>query len=519
MNTISTDFLVHTIPGVVEGQGAAMSFNGLLLTTNSQVPKGTLLGLTTIQMVLDYFGSASVEYELAQNYFKGYNGSTQKPGLMYFWQYNTAAVPAYLRGGSMKNVPLNDIKAMSGLLTLTVDGVTASTASISLSAATSQSSAASIITAALAVAFPVELPVCTYDAQAQAFVITSSMDGAISSISYASGTLAPLIKLDQANSAVISPGAAPSVPADDMTLIESLSRNWACFFKSWSNATADEDIAEDLLFAQWTNTATNYAYLPVTTDPNTISLTDTTSLAYLLNGIVLYDANGNPSIQAPPTYSYDNTQVIWNTKNLAAAVAGFAASINVNQPGGWIDFAYLSQSGLTPTCNNRLDAQTLESKRVMFLGDFASRTTGYQITFPGSISGIFDWMNDFLGNTFLRSQLETAWMSLRTQRKSMPFVEASYSLIRQVFAANVFEPAKVLGCVNAGVVLDEIQKTTINSLAGTDDAATQVEQVGYYTHIVPPTAATRNARKLDINCWYTSGGSINRLNISVFNVQ
>lgn len=513
-NTISTDFLVHTVPGVVEGQGAALSFNGLLLTDSTKVPIGTLLGLATPAAVLDYFGVSSAEYALAQTYFKGFDGSTVKPGLLYFWQFARAAVKGYLRGGSMKSVTLDQIKAMSGVLTLTVDGVTASTASINLTAATSQSNAAAIITTALTAAFPVELPVCTYDSIQNAFVITSSVTGTISSISFGTGAIAPLLKLDAANGAVRSPGAAIATPAGDMTMIDALSRGWASFFKTWEST-----ISEDLLFAAWVNTSTNYAYLPWTDDPNTISTSDTTSLAYLLNGITIYDANGNPTELAPATNDYDNTMVVWNNADMAAALSGFMASINVNQPGGWIDFAYLAQSGLASTVNNRTDAQTLESKRVMFLGDFASRTTGYKVTFPGAVSGIFDWLNDFLGNTHIRSQLETAWMSLRTQRKSMSYTESTYSLIRQVFSSTVFEPAKVLGAVNAGVFLDDIQKTTINSLTGSDDAATQVEQQGYFIHIVPPTAATRNARKLDINTWYTSGGSINRLNISVFNVQ
>jgi hypothetical protein len=132
---------------------------------------------------------------------------------------------------------------------------------------------------------------------------------------------------------------------------------------------------------------------------------------------------------------------------------------------------------------------------------------------------VFDWLNDFLGNRYIRAQLEQAWMDFRSQRKNLPFNDASYSTIVQVFANNVFEPAKTLGAVNSGVALDEIQTIEINTLANVDDAARLVEQNGYYIKVIPATTAQRNARVLDINSWYTSGGTINRVNMSVFLVQ
>jgi len=508
--TISTDFLVSTVPGVVSGMGQSIQFNGMILTDSTKVPIGSIQPFTNLAAVLAYFGSASAEYDMAQYYFKGFTGSTQKPGMLYFFQFNTAAVSAYLRGAAYAGT-LDQLKAItSGGLALTVDGVAQTVSAINLSTATSFSNAASLINTAAGVKFN-----CTYDTQLQSFVITSTTTGALSTVTYpTTSPLATLLNLPQASGGVLSQGAAIADPATYMTALDAANRNWVSF-----STTFEPDLATKLEFAQWVNGSENYTYVAWDTEAALPLSSDSTSFAYLINGVTTVDANGNTTVVTAPTYDYDNTVVVYNTAAIAAALMGFMASVNLNQPQGWVDYAYLQQSGLASSVSNRTTAEILESKRTYFIGDFASPTTAYKMGWAGAISGVFDWLNDFLGNRYIRAQLEQSWMDFRTQRKNLPFNDASYSSIKQVFANNVLEPAKVLGAVNSGVALDEIQTIAINALANVDDAAKLIEQTGYYIKIIPATVAQRNARVLDVNVWYTSGGTINRVNISVFLVQ
>jgi len=509
--TISTEFLVSTVPGVVSGQGQSIQFNGLILTDSTSIPIGSIQPFTNLAAVLAYFGSASVEYDMAQYYFKGFNGSTQKPGMLYFFQFNTTDVAAYLRGGTYTGT-LNDLKAITaGAITIDIDGTPETVSAINLSSATSFSNAAGLISTAAAGAFD-----CSYDAQLQAFVITSPTAGAIiSTIAYpTTSTLATLLNLPQASGGVLSQGADIADVATYMDAVDAANRNWVSF-----STTFEPDIAGKLEFAQWVNGSQNYSYIAWDTEAATALSSDSTSFAYLINGVTTVDANGNTTVVTAPTYDYDNTVVVYDTSAIAAALQGFMASVNLNQPGGWVDYAYLQQSGLASSVSSRTTAEVLESKRVYFLGDFASPTTAYKMGWAGAISGVFDWLNDFLGNRYIRAQIEQAWMDFRSQRKNLPFNDASYSTIVQVFANNVFEPAKVLGAVNAGVALDEIQTIEINTLANVDDAARLVEQNGYYIKVIPATTAQRNARVLDVNAWYCSGGTINRVQVSVFLVQ
>ena len=508
--TISTAFLVNTVPGVVSGQGQSIQFNGMILTDSTSVPIGSIQPFTNLAAVLAYFGSASAEYDMAQYYFKGFTGSTQKPGMLYFFQFNTAAVGAYNRGAAYAST-LDALKLITaGTLALDIDGVTESVTAIDLSTATSFSNAAALIDTAAGIKFN-----CSYDTQLRSFIISSPTTGATSTIDYpAVSALSTLLNLPQASGGVLSQGAAIADPATYMTALDAANRNWVSF-----STTFEPDLATKLEFAQWVNGSENYAYIAWDTEESLPLSSDTTSLAYLINGVTTVDANGNTTVVTAPTYDYDNTVVVYNTAAIAAALMGFMASVNLNQPQGWVDYAYLQQSGLASSVSNRATAEILESKRVYFIGDFASPTTAYKMGWSGAISGVFDWLNDFLGNRYIRAQLEQAWMDFRTQRKNLPFNDASYSSIKQVFANNVMEPAIVLGAVNAGVILDEIQTIAINTLANADDAAKLIEQVGYYIKIIPATVAQRNARVLDVNVWYTSGGTINRVNISVFLVQ
>jgi hypothetical protein len=482
----------------------------MILTDSTKVPIGAIQPFTNEAAVLAYFGSASAEYEMALYYFKGFDGSTQKPGVLYFFQFNTAAVGAYLRGAAYADTLAKLQAITAGALTIVVDGVSQAVTAINLSTSTSFSDAAAKINTAGGIKFG-----CTFDTQLGAFLITSLSTGALSTIDFpATSTLATLLNLPNSSGGVLSQGAEIAIPVTYMTALDAANRNWVPFA-----TTFEPDLTTKLAFSQWVNGSENYAYIAWDTEVALPLSSDSTSLAFLINGVTTVDANGNTTVVTAPTYDYDNTVVVYNNKDIAAALMGFMASVNLNQPQGWVDYAYLQQSGLPSTVSNRATAEILESKRTYFIGDFASPTTAYKMGWAGAISGVFDWLNDFLGNRYIRAQLEQAWMDFRTQRKNLPFNDASYSAIRQVFALNVLEPAKVLGAVNSGVVLDEIQTIAINTLANVDDAAKLIEQNGYYIKIIPATVAQRNARVLDVNVWYCSGGTINRVQVSVFLVQ
>ncbi len=72
-----------------------------------------------------------------------------KAPALYLRSINPASVAAYLRGAAVNGMSIAQLQALSGTLSVVVDGYTFTNASVSLAAATSYSAAATIIQTAL----------------------------------------------------------------------------------------------------------------------------------------------------------------------------------------------------------------------------------------------------------------------------------------------------------------------------------------------------------------------------------
>src|SRR6267154_1562848 len=165
MNNIPASQLVNVIPGVLGAGGNPLSLNAIFLTGDAAVPVGTVMPFSTLADVQDFFGASSVEATLAGIYFAGFAGATTLPGTLYFAQYNTANVGAYLRGGSVAGMTLAQLQALSGTIIVTIDGTAQTSSNINLSGATSFSNAAAIIQTALQGGTPGGAMTVAYDSQ------------------------------------------------------------------------------------------------------------------------------------------------------------------------------------------------------------------------------------------------------------------------------------------------------------------------------------------------------------------
>jgi len=148
MSTIPANLFVSASSSVISAGGSQLQMNGLMLTESTRVPIGTVQSFSTKTAVASYFGASSDEAKYAAIYFAGFEGADKLPGALLLAQYPVTAVAAYLRGGTL-GLTLAQLKALSGSLTIEVDGASFTAASIALSAATSFSNAASLIQAAL----------------------------------------------------------------------------------------------------------------------------------------------------------------------------------------------------------------------------------------------------------------------------------------------------------------------------------------------------------------------------------
>lgn len=486
--SIPASEIVRVVPGVIGAGGSALDLNGLILTTDTAVPVGTVQSFATARDVERFFGGTSTEATLASIYFNGFDNSTRKPGSLLFAQYPNVAAAAYVRGGSMASTTLTQLQALTGILTVTVDGVAKTSTNINLASATSFSNAASIIQAAFT-SFGAS---CIYDAQRAAFVILSATNGAASTISYGSGTIAAGLKLTQATGAVLSQGAVAGVPATNMSAITDITQNWASFMTTFEPNT-DSKVA----FSAWTNSQGNrYVYVGWDTDVAATQQGSTTSWAARIRAS-----------------EYSGSVPVYKDIQHAAFVLGAVASIDFPRTNGRITLAFKSQSGLTFSVTDATTAQTLIGNGYNFYGDYATSNDRFRFFYPGQISGNWKWIDTYVNQIWLNAAFQQALMTLLTQVNSIPYNLDGYTLV-DAACMDPINNAENFGAIRAGVTLSSQQKAQVNNQAGVD-IAEALQTRGWYLQIKDASPQVREARGTPpMTFWYMDGGSVQQITLA-----
>ncbi|WP_277963899.1 DUF3383 domain-containing protein [Pseudomonas sp. RIT-To-2] len=488
--TIPVSQIVQVNPGVLSAAGAAVDINGLILTQSGYVPIGTVPSFASADDVGTYFGDSSTEKALADIYFDGFDNCTKTPGSLFFAQYPAAPVAAYLRSGSLASMTLAQLQALTGSLTVTVDGVAKTAASVSLSAATSFSNAATLLATALGV------PV-TFDAIKSAFIVASSTSGAASTISFATGTLAASLLLTSATGAVTSQGAVAGISSTFMNAVVKVTQNWVNFMTTWEPVTADKTA-----FSTWVNAQNDrYAYVGWDSDVNAKASGSTATW-----GAALKAANISGSIP------------VFGNATHAAFVLAWAGSLDFDRLNGRATLAFRSQSGLSASVTDATDAANLIANGYNFYGAYATAKDGYTFMYPGAISGDWDWADSYINQVWLNANLQGAMIELLQAVNSLPYNAAGYALV-EAACADPLIAALNFGAIRTGTTLSSAQIAEIQNAVGADVSATIIAK-GYYMQIVPATAAIRAARTSPpITLYYADGGSIQKLTVASIEVQ
>jgi len=506
MSTIPASQIVQVTPNVLPAGGNSLDIVGILLTTSARVPIGAVQPFATADDVGSYFGAGSTEHALATIYFTGFDNSNIKPGKIYFTQYPSAAVDAYLRGGTLAGMTIPQLQAIpTGTLTISFDGTPHVAASVNLSTATSFSNAASIIQAA----FSTPPFTVTFDGISSAFVFTGSSSGATHTVDFATdNALSEALKLTAATGAVTSQGADVAVPGPFMDGVKAVTQDWATFMTCFDPDNSGN--ANKLLFAAWANGQNNrFAYVCWDTDdtPST-SVPASTSLGYLLaaneySGTCIV---GNDAITADQVSAAD-----------AAFVCGSAAAIDFNETNGRITFAFKYQQGLGVTATGASAAQNLIANGYNFIGAYATANDRFNFLYPGSVSGKFKWFDNYIDQIWLNNALQLALMVLLTTAKSVPYVPAGYALIEAACMDPILAAVN-FGAIRAGVTLSQAQIAEVNSAAGVKIDQTLTAQ-GWYLQVKDPGAVVRGNRGSPaITLWYTDGQSVQQINLTSVDV-
>jgi hypothetical protein len=554
-------------PSVISAGGSPFSLNGLVLTTSTRVPVGLVMSFGSAALVNAYFGPTSREATVAAIYFAGFDGSTIKPGAVLFTQYPTAAVAAYLRGGSVAGLTLAQLQAVAGVLAVTINGALQTSSAINLSAATSFSNAAQLINFALgatgatvaSVTGAIATTTLTVSAVASGTLgvgtvlagtsvtagtyITALGTGTGGAGTYtvsvsqttASTTItgtAPVVSYDSIAGAFVATsgttGPASTITVGSGSIAAGLALTTAtgavlsqgaaiatpaAFMagvivqtQNWATfMTAFEpNTADKVSFATWNGQQNNrFAYVGFDTDITVTQPNPTASFGFQ----IIANGVGGTFLLYEPS---DLTQ--------AAMVLGFAASIDFARKNGRVDLAFLSQSGMPVGVNNDGIAQQLIANGYNFYGAYGTATANFNFLYPGTVTGPFAWLDSYLNQIQMNASLQQALMILRTQVKSIPYNDAGYGLIRQALADPI-NAALNFGSIRTGVPLSALQAAEVNAAAGVAIDG-YLSTRGWYLQILPASAGTRVARgSPTMTFWYMDGQDIQSLNLGSIEVQ
>lgn len=567
LSSIPASAIVTVNPGVVSAGGDSLSLNGLMLTTAARSPIGEVVSIPTLAGVIDYFGADSLEANAAAVYFAGFDNSQIKPNALLFAQYPDSAVAGWVRGGNVSGYTLAQLQAVAGVLTMSVDGTPYTSSAIDLSAATSFTNAGQMVNRALGVtgetaatftgsiagttltvsatgtglievgqvlsgsgitagtyisalgtgvgglgtyvvsdsqsvgstAITARDPVITFDAISTAFQATSPTTGASSLVGFGTGTISAGLKLTEATGAYDSPGAAAATPAAFMNGVVAVAQDWASFttlfepskankeaFATW-NATQNNR----WLYAMWETSAAAYASDPSSTAGATIIANDDSGTAMLYQ----------------PEDDY-----------LHAFVLGAIASIDFTQVEGRANLAFRQQSGLAPGVRDQTTAAQLITNGYSFYGAYATATTGDNFLYPGQVVGPFAWMDTYVNQIWLNSEIQAALLQLLLNVRSVPYNDAGYNLIRQA-CADPINAGLNFGAIRQGVPLSAAQAAEVNTAAGMKiDGVLSTR--GWYLQIRPATAPQRAARSSPpMTLWYMDGQSVQSVNLASIVIQ
>ena len=496
MSTIPFSQVVQVVPSVLSANGIAVDLNGLVLTQNALAPYGTVLNFADAADVQSYFGAGSNEATVANIYFNGYQNGTQLPGSLLMTRYPEVAIPGWLRSGSMASVTLGQLQTFTGTLAITIAGVVQTSGTINLSAATSFSSAASIIQSGFtSPGFTV-----AYNSTQSAFVFTTIATGATQTVGFAAtSTLATNLRLTQATGAIASQGADAGTPAGFMANILTQNQNWATFMTVW-----EASLTEKEAFAQWSNSASpRWLYVCQDSDVNVLTANNTITFGNYLQV--------NELIGTCPIYG-DLTH--------AAFVCGFAASLNFNRLNGRATLDFKSQSGLVPSVTNSTQYTAVVSNGYNCYGAFGSNNPANNANWftPGSVSGKWLWADTYLNQIWLNANLQLSLVNLLTQVSAVPYNSQGNGLIYSA-ALDPINAALNFGAIRAGINVSAAQAAEIQYALGFNAAPTIASQ-GFYLQILEATAQTRAARQSPpITLYYQDGEAVQQITMASIAIQ
>lgn len=457
---------------------------GRVFVNNYLVPTGQVVEFSggasnALESVAAFFGTTSMEYAFAQQYFQSNAKNATAPSKISFARHTDMATPAYLIGARNAST-LSELQALSnGTLNVVINGTAKSDITVNLSEATSLVGVAQKITAAIA-----GEAACVYDALRGRFELQTLETGAGQTLGYATGTVAEALGWTE-NVAILSDGAAPKTPVETVTESTKVSNN----FFSFCFLGIEVSQAEATAIAQWVH-AQNVRYMySYTLRPGTVG-----------------------KILAEDLASFDGIAL---TLDKFSANAGFMpmsriAAIDWTQPNAIISMNYQQFAGVSPSVQDDAEAKEYDALGVNYYG--TTQQAGQMVSWyqPGVLQGSIKDMGVYAAEAWLKDSAFTNILNLRLGLNSLPANDTGTGLVVSAIMQTV-NMALYNGTIMPGKVLDNNDKAFIMQITGNPDAWQAVQSGGYYLTADVQKYTENGTQKYKISYLlvYSKGDSVN----------
>lgn len=575
--SIPMSTLLGTEPSVLASGGNPLSLNGVFLTTDRSIPIGVAQPFPNTTAVENWFGVQSPEAILGAKYFSGFIGADSLPSTLYFFQYNEADVAAYLRGGNLSALTLDELKVFSGTLIVSVDGRTVTSPNIDLSSATSFTNAATLIQTGLRSASGIFSGTGTVTNGSPILTVNTTVSGQLHIGDTVVGTDIPAATtilafgtytvLAGTGTVTLSANATGAAGPEAITVGSNVSVTYDSLRAAFILTSPTTGVNSIVGFASGT-LAANIELTQVTGAIQSIGAVTSTP-AGAMNAVVASTQNWasfttvfeapvdvaedfadwtstqSPAGQerflyvewdsvlaetvgaAPGSFGAIVTAAAFNGSmpnfdltagQKAAFICGAVASIDFNETQGRLTLAYKGQAGLVPDVTDATVAQNLKLNGYNFYGAYATANQQFQFLQPGSMPGSWRWVDAYVNQIAMNADFQLAMALLETQLKSIPYNQNGTNLIRGGLQGTIDKYLN-FGAIQPGVPLSPFQVQAVNNAAG-DKIDRVLSTVGYFLQILPASPTVRGLRgSPPMKFWYTDGGSVQTLLLATIDVQ
>ena len=370
---------------------ARRGFGTLLIIGDSDVI-GTgerLRAYTDLESVAGDFGLDAPEYKAAALYF----GQTPRPQQLMIGRWATAATPAELQGGILTPAEQDITRwqaVTDGAFDIDIEGATENVTGLDLSGCTNLNGVAETINTVLMGSG------ATIAYTGERFIVKTRSTGAGVTIGWATGDLAQMLKIDQAQALAPTDGGDAESAVEAVQALADFSGAWyGCMFAA-ANMPQEADY---LAVAEFIEGASITRLFGITeTDTRVLDATYTDDLASQLKAL----NRRRTCVQYSP-----NPYAI-------ASLFGRAFSVNFAANRSTITLMYKQEPGIAPSLITETQAQTLKTKRCNVFTQYLNDTAILQY---GVMSGqaYFDEMH---GLDWFADALQTELYNLLYQSKT-----------------------------------------------------------------------------------------------------